>query len=123
MAQQQDGSIPSPQVRLALAVTGHRAGHAGYAGNESAVAAALAAVLDCTDAALAAVAGSAALGPLAPTRLHTLLADGTDRLAARAALARGYELVAPLPFGRRLNRAINSLTEDPADTLINIFRM
>ncbi|MBS0481142.1 MAG: hypothetical protein JSR96_03130 [Proteobacteria bacterium] len=29
------------------------------------------------------------------------------------ALVRGYELVAPLPFGRRMNRAINSLTDDP----------
>ena len=45
---------------------------------------------------------------LAPTRLHSLLADGADHLAADGALARGWELVAPLPFGRHLNAALNS---------------
>lgn len=36
-------------------------------------------------------------------------------MATRFGLERGYEIVAPLPFGRRLNRAINSLTDDPAE--------
>ncbi len=42
------------------------------------------------------------------TRLHTVLADGVDQLAAREALQRGWELVVPLPFGRALNRALNA---------------
>ncbi len=36
-------------------------------------------------------------------------------MASGMGLERGYELVAPLPFGRRLNKAINSLTEDPTE--------
>ncbi len=106
---------PPPQVRLTLGVTGHRAGHRGFAGNELGIAAVLDHVLDQIDLALSDAPTAAALGPFAPIRLHTLLADGTDRMAALKALERGYELVAPLPFGRRLNRAINSLTGDAED--------
>lgn len=36
-------------------------------------------------------------------------------MAAELALARAYELVAPLPFGRRLNRAINALPSNAED--------
>lgn len=53
--------------------------------------------------------------PPAPTRLHCLLADGVDQISANAALARGWELVAPLPFGRNLNVAINASPETVAD--------
>jgi hypothetical protein len=45
---------------------------------------------------------------VAPIRLHTLLADGVDQIAAASAEARGWELVVPLPFGRALNLAINA---------------
>ncbi|PKB25274.1 hypothetical protein B0I00_0467 [Novosphingobium kunmingense] len=72
-------------------------------------------ILDIIEAAAVSAPSHAAVGPFAPTRLHTLLADGTDRMATRFGLERGYEIVAPLPFGRRLNRAINSLTTDPAE--------
>ncbi|MFC0589288.1 hypothetical protein ACFFF7_07675 [Novosphingobium aquiterrae] len=106
---------PPPQVRLALGVTGHRAGHAAFARNEAAIAATLCQILDLIDAARASAPSAVHVGPFAATRLHTLLADGTDRMASGMGLERGYELVAPLPFGRRLNRAINSLTSDPAE--------
>lgn len=110
----QDVSVPPPpQVRLALGVTGHRAGHRGFAGSAERIAEVLATLFDQIDQAVASAPGLATLGPAAPTRIHTLLADGTDRMASTMGLARGYELVAPLPFGRRLNRAINSLTDDP----------
>jgi hypothetical protein len=46
------------------------------------------------------------LGATAPVRLHTLLADGADQVAATLALKRGWDLTSPLPFGRVLNRAI-----------------
>lgn len=36
-------------------------------------------------------------------------------MASQIAQARGYDLVAPLRFGRRLNRTINSLTYDPEE--------
>ncbi|MFM5883910.1 MAG: hypothetical protein ACKOQ3_01030, partial [Novosphingobium sp.] len=96
-------------------MTGHRAGHAAFAANEAAIAATLTQILDLIDHARQSAPSAVHVGPFAATRLHTLLADGTDRMASLMGLERGYELVAPLPFGRRLNRAINSLTTDPAD--------
>jgi hypothetical protein len=106
---------PAPQVRLSIGVTGHRAGHRHFAESEARIAAVMGQLFDLIDQAVADAPSRAALGGFAPTRIHTLLADGTDRTASVMGLERGYELVAPLPFGRRLNRAINSLTDDPAE--------
>jgi hypothetical protein len=41
--------------------------------------------------------------------------DGLDQMAAGQALSRGWELVAPLPFGRTLNAAINALPTTAAE--------
>jgi hypothetical protein len=49
------------------------------------------------------------------TRLNTLLAEGADLVAADLALARGWELVTPLPFGAALNLAVNGLPMTLAD--------
>ena len=105
----------APHVRLALGVTGHRAGHTGFAKNEARILDALASILDHLEEAVVQARDPAGHLQIGSIRLHTLLADGTDRIAAQMALARGYQLVAPLPFGRRLNCTINSLTNDPAD--------
>lgn len=96
---------PLPQPILCVGVTGHRASNPAFAANADAIATVI-------DAVCGAIAASA--GPV-PVRLHSLLADGTDQLAATAALARGWELVAPLPFGRHLNLAINAHPASPAD--------
>jgi hypothetical protein len=65
---------------------------------------------------IAAAAGAHAYhGCLAPTRLHSLLAEGADQIAAGSALARGWELIAPLPFGLTLNVAVNCRPESAAD--------
>ncbi|HVR89760.1 MAG TPA: hypothetical protein VHG29_01545 [Novosphingobium sp.] len=79
------------------------------------IGAVLAEIFALFDAAVAASPAVPGAGAPMPTRFHTLLADGTDSVAADLALARGYELVAPLPFGRRLNKAINALPPDAAD--------
>ncbi len=96
---------PAPAIRLSIGVTGHRAGNAAFADNQDRIAAVLGQVLDiiarATDA--------------APVRLHSLLADGADQMAARDALRRGWDLIAPLPFGRDLNVAINASPETVAD--------
>jgi hypothetical protein len=107
---------PMPVVRLCLGVTGHREDNPSFAINRVAIIAALEQVLDDIDAAVAAEHH----GPIAPTRLHCLLADGTDQIAAHSALARGWELIAPLPFGLALNAAINAhpTTEDEARALL-----
>lgn len=89
----------APRARFHVGVTGHRESNAAFAANRSRISAVLDQVLDTI--------GAAATEGL-PTRLHTLLADGADHLAAHAALARSWELVAPLPFGARLNAAINA---------------
>lgn len=95
---------PMPVARLCLGVTGHREDNPAFAANRPAILAALEQVLDQIDAAVIAEHQ----GPIAPTRLHCLLADGTDQVVAESALARGWELIAPLPFGLALNAAINS---------------
>lgn len=107
-------SAPLPPLpRLSLAITGHRATNRAFAANRDAVAAAI----ERSFARLEALAQTqaASLGGIAQTRLHSLLACGTDLLAAEAAARRQWEIVAPLPFGRQLNLAINALPADRAD--------
>lgn len=104
---------PAPLPRLTLAVSGHRAGNAAFAANRTAIETAVAQLFDQIDAVVA--AETASFGPAATTRLYTLLASGADQLAADTGLTRGWEIAAPLPFGRRLNLAINALPQDSAD--------
>lgn len=97
---------PVPPARLNLAVTGHRDGNSAFAANRSGVEVVLAEILGVISDA---VKAEAAHGPIATTRFHSMLAEGVDLLAAEQALARGWELVAPLPFGLDLNVAVNAL--------------
>ena len=107
---------PMPLARLCLGVTGHRDDNPSFTANRAAIVTALEQVLDQLDAAVAAEHH----GPIGPTRLHCLLADGTDQIVATSALARGWELIAPLPFGLALNAAINAhpATADEARVLL-----
>ena len=104
---------PPPLPRLSLGITGHRETNPAYAAHRAEADAVLEALFVQVDAMAAAEA--ATLGTLAPTRLNNLLACGADQVAAVAAQIRGWELVAPLPFGRTLNLAINALPETLAD--------
>jgi len=97
---------PAPPLRLSVGVTGHRATHAVYAANEAAIRRTL-------ERALAALEGPGG-GPR--PRLHSLLAPGADLLAATYAQARGWEVVAPLPFGPDLNAAVNAEPATLAET-------
>ncbi len=106
---------PPPQVRLSLGVTGHREGNGAFAANRAAIAATLGTILDIIDLAVAAEPPLLGPGSLAPTRLHSMLVDGLDQMAAGEALTRGWELVAPLPFGRALNVAINAHPQSVAE--------
>jgi hypothetical protein len=47
--------------------------------------------------------------------LTTLMADGADQIASELAIARGWKLASPLPFGKQLNIAINALPKNGAD--------
>jgi hypothetical protein len=109
------GAPPPPCARLCLGVTGHREDNAAFTAQRARIESVLAQILDLIAAAVAAEPPSPGTGVVAPTRLHCLLADGVDQLAANAALALGWELVAPLPFGLALNVAINAHPVSAAD--------
>lgn len=98
------------QPHLALGITGHRATNPSFSAHADAIAAALDRLFARIDAIAAALPG-----PRGALRLHSLLVDGTDQIAARLGLERGWELVVPLPFGAELNLAINAHPATPED--------
>jgi len=104
-----------PRVRLSLGVTGHRQNHPAFAPTSPRVEATLAEIFNLITEATAAQKPPFGPGSIAPTRLHSMLADGFDQMAALQALDRSWELVCPLPFGERLNAAINASPDTAAD--------
>lgn len=104
----------SLKARLCVGVTGHRHDNPLFAARRERIEVALEGILDEIAAALAQEAREPGID-IAPTRLHSLLADGADQMAAEAALARGWELVAPLPFGLTLNIAVSAQPADAAE--------
>lgn len=109
------GPSAPPTVRFGVGVTGHRVGHAAFDAHRERIVAVLDRLFAAIDVAAAPAVDAVAPGRRAPTRLHTLLALGTDAAAVDLALARGWEVVAPLPFGRELNVAINAAPRTLAD--------
>ncbi len=106
---------PLPCPRFVVGVTGHRSSHPSFPADASELDRVIAALFERIDRQVARCRmPEQGLEP-ERTRLVTLLADGTDHHAALAALARGWELVSPLPFGQRLNAAINAKPPSPAD--------
>ena len=92
-------SQPAPvsdswQPHLALGITGHRASNLSFCAHADAIAAALGALFAQIDE----IAGTLP-GTRGAVRLHSLLVDGTDQIAADLALTCGWELAVPLPFG------------------------
>ncbi len=104
-----------PLPRLCLAITGHREANTAFAENRPAIAATLARLFNSADSVVSSQGGNNA-----PSRLFSLLAHGADLLAVDAALARQWEVIAPLPFGLDLNIAINAdpSTADEARALL-----
>ncbi|MEL6875800.1 MAG: hypothetical protein AAGM33_10025, partial [Pseudomonadota bacterium] len=98
-----------------VGVTGHRSDHPLYAANAVQIETVIREIFDSIDRATAEVDSPIDTTPIAPTRLHTLLVDGTDQVAANLALARGWELISPLPFGKNVNLAINAMPDSAAD--------
>jgi hypothetical protein len=95
------------RTRLCVGVTGHRHDNPLFAARRIRIESTLSAILDLIDIEVAGEAKASGV-ELAPTRLHSLLADGADQMAAEAALARGWELIAPLPFGFTLSATIGA---------------
>lgn len=106
--------IPSPPIlRVNIGITGHREAHPAWAGNAEAIRQVLSDLFTRIETTIE--AERASLGPIAPVKLHSLLADGVDQLAAQLGTDRGWEVVSPLPFGRRLNLAMNVHPTGPDD--------
>ena len=113
--EQGSAGLRPPVVMLDIGITGHRSGHPVFSANHGAIAATLAdLVAELDRAAAAAIADSIGVAP-PQVRLHSLLANGADLMAVRAARARGWPVAAPLPFGRTLNLAINAQPGNLAD--------
>lgn len=95
--------LPDWQPHLAVGITGHRENNPTLSANRAEVVKTLNAIFDT-------------IGQLTKRhcpgrteiRLYNLLAEGVDHIASDAALARDWSLIAPLPFGRQLNLAINA---------------
>ena len=102
-------------MRFSVGITGHRGDSPALAADGTHIAAALTGIFAEIEAALAVERAATPALVIHPTRLHTLLAHGVDQMAATAARALGWEIVAPLPFGRSLNVAINAQARTHAD--------
>ena len=81
------------QPRLALGITGHRATNPSFSAHAEAIAAALDQLFGRIDAIEKGFPGTRGT-----VRLHSLLVDGTDQVAAELALARGWDLAVPCPL-------------------------
>ena len=117
------GAQALPPARLGIAITGHRVGNAAFDNNLDAIQVALSGICSTIDQVVSGNEHSA------PVRLNALFANGSDLLAVDEAVARGWEIVprrapvakragqpvAPLPFGLRLNTAINAHPRFTAD--------
>lgn len=98
------------QPHLALGITGHRASNPWFCAHGDAIAASLADLFARIEGMVAVLPGAQGA-----VRLHSLMVDGTDQVAAQLALERGWELAVPLPFGAVLNSAINAHPASAAD--------
>jgi hypothetical protein len=105
----------APRVRLSIGITGHRTSHPVYWQNVVQVEAALREIFDLIAASVTTETAQFLNEKFARTRVHSMLSVGADQLGAREALDRGWELIAPLPFGHDLNCAINALPMHASD--------
>ncbi|MEL6877175.1 MAG: hypothetical protein AAGL68_03655 [Pseudomonadota bacterium] len=106
---------PLPEIGFSIGITGHRLAHAEYAKNEQRIETVIDDIFERIESLLAEIDPPSESLQQARTRLSTLMVDGADQTAAALALDRGWELVSPLPFGERLNLAINSLPQTADD--------
>jgi hypothetical protein len=106
--------LPISDVGINLGITGHLDSNPAFVANRERIAEALTSLFATIDTVAARHLDDDTVA-LAPTRIHSLLAQGADLLAMEIAQSRGWETVAPLPFGERLNLAINALPKNAED--------
>lgn len=110
-------SIALPPARISIGVTGHRDSNAAFAAHRPEIEKAMQRIFDCIDEVTAKQSGIVRV-----TRLHALLALGSDLIAVEHALKRRWEVIAPLPFGLDLNIAINVGTDNVAEARAVLMR-
>lgn len=99
------GLASTDALRLfSIGVTGHREGNVSYDAHADAIRDAFSTLVDAISDRLAALEGK--VPP--DLRLVTNLAHGSDLMAAEVALEKGIRVLAPLPFGKSLNLALNT---------------
>ncbi len=106
---------PLPRPVLAVGVTGHRSLHGSFPADPAPLRASIDAILGELENAAKSPEVCGADRALPLLRMVNLLADGADHIGSSLALERGWELVAPLPFGKALNTAINAQPSNKAD--------
>lgn len=114
-AKDKTSGLDAPHVGLTIGITGHRARHPVVMRNHAALERGLAVLVGKIENLAAEQMPANAACPAADITLVSLLANGIDLFAARAALDRDWRIAAPLPFGVGLNLAINAQPESVED--------
>ena len=108
-------ALAAPLHHLDIGVTGHRSNHPIFSANQAQIEQVLADLLARIDGIIEGLRASIAPCIIATPRLHSLLAYGADLMSVKLALARNWEIVAPLPFGLAINVAVNAQPETRDD--------
>ena len=108
-------ALAAPLHHLDIGVTGHRSNHPIFSANQAQIEQVLADLLARIDGIIEGLRASIAPCIIATPRLHSLLAYGADLMSVKLALARNWEIVAPLPFGLAINIAVNAQPETSDD--------
>jgi len=103
---------PPPSPWLCVGVTGHRRTNAPFRENEAAIRTALHEIITLIADSVRTAPAPYAGAPAPAVRLHSMLADGTDQIVAELGAAKGWTLVAPLPFGLALSAAASADSGD-----------
>ena len=115
-SQQPDAdALSAPLLHLDIGITGHRGNHPVFSAHQNEIEKVLAGLLDKIGQLSTALKTEVAPCKIAPIRLHSLLAYGADLMSVKLALARKWNVVAPLPFGLDLNIAVNAQPENVDD--------
>lgn len=109
-----NSGLATPKLSLDIGITGHRSRHPVFSANSQAIEQSLVELIAfLNESARKEAPDVDSQAP--PVRLHSLLAYGADLMAVKAARATDWPVIAPLPFGRALNLAINAQPENYAD--------
>lgn len=107
--------LTPPAVYLDIGITGHRSDHPVFSTNRDAIAKNLKALLSLLGQLAKDETQTTDLAADPRVQMHSLLAYGADLMGVDVAIANGWTVAVPLPFGRALNLAINTKPSSLAD--------